>query len=48
MTIAELDHLLFRVQDSKHLGDLQLTMREAEILLTALRMMKAIKAMESL
>jgi len=48
MTIAELDNLLFRVQDAKHLGELSVTMRDAQILLTALKLMKSVKAMEEL
>jgi len=48
MTIAELDNLLFRVQDAKHIGEMTVTMREAQILLTALKLMKSVKAMEEL
>jgi len=48
MTTAELDQLIYRVQDSKHLGEFKVTMRDAQILMTALKMMKAIKALEEL
>lgn len=43
MTAAELDNLLYRVQDAKFVGEVTLTARDAQILFTALKLMRAFK-----